>query len=193
MHSGRKSEVRYICTSMPNLFRSLKTDVQIELHQQTNDNKTNHRARKTSPIYPPPRPTHRPLLFLPLVLFLIFLFVARSRASLPKRPVPELAPSSGSCSNSDAPVKVLTKEDLKQREEERALLKTNTEEFVKKWEAERAAGVEAGKEEIAMQVSKTHYPNNSRAGGCAFIFETSLCIRILFPSRMLACLILTCC
>lgn len=50
-------------------------------------------------------------------------------------------------------VVVLGPEDHRERAEKRALSKAETEEFVKKWEAERLARVEAGKDEMAMQVS----------------------------------------
>lgn len=105
-----------------------------------------------------------------------------SRAALPQFSVPELAPSSGStnvsktCSSDwmttddkrvqqqhqqqqqppltadPETTKLLGPEDVRERADKRALLKAETEEFVKTWEAERLASVNAGKEEMAMQV-----------------------------------------
>lgn len=47
---------------------------------------------------------------------------------------------------------LLGPEDMRERADKLTLLKAETEEYVKTWEAERLAGVNAGKEEMAMQV-----------------------------------------
>lgn len=72
------------------------------------------------------------------------------------------APSSGSSfsvvgpsSPADKPATVvLSPEELLERKEERAALRVRTEEFEKEWEADRVKKIEAGKEEMAMQVGK---------------------------------------
>lgn len=62
---------------------------------------------------------------------------------------------------------LLGEEELQQRSEERAALRQATAEFEKKWEEDRAKTVEAGKEEMAMQVNvhnkaELKQPNNPR-------------------------------
>lgn len=49
-------------------------------------------------------------------------------------------------------VVLLGSKELRERADKRALLKVETEEFVKNWEAERLSRVETGEEEMAMQV-----------------------------------------
>lgn len=80
----------------------------------------------------------------------------RSRAGLQDLPGVLPAPSSG-CSSLAVegllpPAIVLGPEDLRERKEQRAVLRAQTEEFEKEWEAERVKKVEAGMAEMSMQV-----------------------------------------
>lgn len=70
-----------------------------------------------------------------------------------------IAPSSGSSSSVVAslssppvPSALISDEEMKKRADDRAALRQTTMEFEKKWEADRVDRVEAGMQEMAMQV-----------------------------------------